>query len=68
MKNEWNVAEREARIMNSPTPEECYKTGAIHKAYGWGNSPWGHWPDELRAYYTEGYRGLAFTGKKGGKN
>ena len=66
MTNDWNVAEREERIMNNPTLEECYKTGRLHKqAYGWTPCPWGHWSDERKAAYMSGYRGLPFEAKDG---
>lgn len=38
--------------------------GRLHKtAYGWTPSMWGHWSDERKAAYMDGYRGVPFTEK-----
>jgi hypothetical protein len=43
------------------TLDECRELGATHAAYGWSRRPWGHWNDEQKAAYTDGWL------KNGGK-
>lgn len=52
---EINFAENDQRIMNNPTDADCRRLGSTHFAYGWARTPWGHWPDDKKALYFEGY-------------
>ena len=55
MTEEINYAEREAKLRDNPTLEECYRQGSTHAAYGWSRNPWGHWTDEQKAAYETGW-------------
>jgi len=50
-----NFAEIERKLRDEPTLDMCRAHGRTHKAYGWARSPWGHWTDEQKAAYNEGY-------------
>jgi hypothetical protein len=52
---EINWAENDRRIIENPTLEDCRRMGSTHKAYRWAPSPWGHWTDEQKAAYYEGF-------------
>lgn len=57
--NDWNVAEREAQICSAnATPEQCYGTGRIHKAYGWARSCDGSWNKQQVELYNKGFDGM----------
>ncbi|MBY0560049.1 hypothetical protein [Hyphomicrobium sp.] len=53
---EVNFAEREARIRDNPSMDDCYATGRSHFGYGWACTPWGHWSDEQKEAYRAGYQ------------
>jgi hypothetical protein len=63
---EINFAEREAHIRDNPTLDECISTGRTHAAYRWASSPWGHWTDEQKAAYRQGFL-ETIAQDKGGK-
>lgn len=52
---EINYAELEAQLQNNPTLEQCRRMGSTHAAYGWSKAPWGHWSEEQKAAYAEGW-------------
>ena len=54
---EVNFAEVEARMRDNPSLEDCRQMGQTHKSYGWSPRPWGHWCDERKAAYHEGFEG-----------
>lgn len=53
---EINFAENDRKLINEPTLESCRRMGSTHAAYGWACSPWGHWPEEMKAAYREGFK------------
>lgn len=53
---EINFAERETYMQGQPELKDCRRMGSTHKAYGWAPSPWGHWTEDRKAAYMEGYR------------
>lgn len=55
MSQDRNWAEHDRQIENNPTLEQCRGTGRIHAAYGWACTPWGHWTDEQKEAYREGF-------------
>lgn len=55
MKKEVNFAEIERRMCHGPSLEDCRRQGQTHRAYQWGPRPWGHWSEEQKAAYMQGY-------------
>jgi len=55
MTKEVNYAELEQQLQENPTLEMCRRQGSTHHAYGWARTPWGHWTDEQKAAYYQGY-------------
>ena len=37
------------------TPDECYRTGSTHAAYGWAKQQQGIWTEAQRIAYINGY-------------
>lgn len=37
------------------TLEDCRQHGRDHRGYGWSRRPWGHWTEEQKKAYEEGY-------------
>lgn len=55
MSQERNWAEHEIQMQN-PTIEQARGTGWVHAGYGWSKNPWGHWSDELKQSYADGWQ------------
>jgi|GEM_PF-5491824 len=60
---EVNWAENDRRLIEAPTLESARRMGATHCAYGWACTPWGHWSDDHKAAYREGFEEAMRKGK-----
>ena len=53
---ERNWAEHDRNMQDNPTLDDCRALARTHRAYGWTPRPWGHWSDEQKDAYNEGYK------------
>lgn len=58
---EINFAELEHSMQHDPPLDACRRMGSTHHAYGWTPCPWGHWSDEQKEAYRDGY----YSAKRG---
>ena len=45
------------RMRDRATLKMCEEHGAHHRSYNWGWSPWGHWTNEQKKAYADGFYG-----------
>ncbi len=52
---EINWAENDRRLIEEPTRETAARMGSTHFAYGWACTPWGHWTEDIKQAYHNGF-------------
>lgn len=63
MTQERNWAEHDRKLRENPSLEEAAALGRSHSGYGWSCTPWGHWTEEQKAAYTNGWHGRNLEAK-----